>query len=402
MLANAFDRLDVSNVFIYIGDAVRDDALPDEFRNRGTYVRTVASSIHSPASFASLVTGCYPPTHGVTSFNDRLPADLTRLFDLPGFDSRFLNSIFAYATEYHGRNVDPIHSVLNTEPPSADSPFEGLDPPMITMERGPGGHAPYGDYAGTAVEYFEERGGDRRTIVQDYNRSIELDIEWFERRLEELSDRGLLDETLVVYTSDHGELLGEGGVLGHNDPMRSELVYVPTIFRHPDLPNEAVRDSSFHHVDLFPTLLTALDQGGDRSQFDGTTPPAAFADGPRPCFWRNQFLPDRVPAVTGELSYEGVWDSSGGHVRTDTSRLNRYSVLTGKLVRSSKRSYMRRHLLDCLGAYWWSTRTFGSPSFDSMAATEVLERAKENGREGARTELSEEEAKHLHDLGYLN
>lgn len=401
-LKDAFEDLDVSNVFVYVGDAVRDDALPQEFQNQGTYVRTIASSTHSPASFASLVTGCYPPTHGVTSFSDRLPADTTRLFDLPGFDSRFLNSIFAYASEYHGQEVDPIYSVLNTEPPSVDSPFVGLEPPFVVMERGPGGHAPYGNYTGTARKYFEDRGGNRSTIAADYDHSIELDIEWFEERLDELADRGLLDDTLVVYTSDHGELLGEGGALGHNDPMRPELVYVPTVFRHPDLPDESLVETSFHHTDLLPTVLEALGHDTDRDQFDGDTPAAAFTDHPKPCFWRNQFLPDRVPVVSGELSYEGVWDSSGGWVRTGTSRIDRYCVLAGKLVRSAKRTYMQSHLGGCIGSYWWSTRTFGSPSFDAEAAMDVLQRSKENAKVGRKTDLSPEEAERLRDLGYLN
>jgi hypothetical protein len=184
--------------------------------------------------------------------------------------------------------------------------------------------------------------------------------------------------------------------------MRPELVYVPSVFRHPDLPDETVSKSSFHHVDLLPTLLAVPDQDHDRTQFDGAAPPTAFDDDPRPCFWQNQFLPDRFPVITGELRYEGVWDSSGGHVRTDTPRLDRYGVLAGKLVRSSKRRYMWRHLRGCLSGYSWSARTFESPSFDTETATDVLERAKEDARTGRRTDLSSSETEHLRDLGYMN
>ncbi|MFC6757174.1 sulfatase-like hydrolase/transferase [Halomicroarcula sp. GCM10025894] len=401
MVANSlrasFRDLSVSNVFVYVGDAVRADAIPAEFANQGASVRTVASSTHSPASFASLATGCYPPTHGVRSFNDRLPESLTRLFDLPGVDTRFLNSIFAYATEYHGSDVDPIHSVLNTEPDAVSSPFEGLEPPFVTMERGPGGHAPYGDHTGTAVEYFEDRGGDRQTIQADYERSIELDIEVFESRIKELAERGILEETLVIYTSDHGELLGEGGALGHNDPMRPELVYVPTIFRHPDVPQETLGDTSFHHTDLFPTILTALGRDADWDQFDGKSLVEALSDTPRPCFWENQFLPDKIPGISGRLGYEGVWDSGGGWVRTDSSRLDRYSVLLGKLFRSSKRRYMRRHIGECFRSHWWGQQTFGNPGFDDDQAQSVLERAKSDARRGERRDLSEAETERLRD-----
>ncbi|TKX62983.1 hypothetical protein EXE48_04285 [Halorubrum sp. ASP1] len=401
-LTNAFRDLSVTNVFIYVGDAIRADLLPEHFGKQDTVIRAIASSTHSPASFASLVTGCYPPTHGVRSFNDRLPDDITRLFDVPGVDNRFMNSIFAYATEYHGNDTDPIHSVLNTDPVTERSPFDGLEPPFITMERGPGGHAPYGDHTGTAVEYFESKGSDRQAIEVDYERSVELDIEWFNARVDELDELGYLEDTLVVYTSDHGELLGEGGTLGHNDPMRPELVYVPTVFRHPDLPNGDVTETSFHHVDIFPTVLTALNYDTDQYQYDGLAPKEALSDKPRPCFWENQFLPDRLPGLSGMLKYNGVWNSTGGRVWTDTSRVDRYAVLIGKLFRSSKRRYMRRHLGSCIAAYWSRERTFGTPSFDREEAKKTIEQAIQNERSGRRTELSNEEMERLRDLGYLN
>lgn len=400
-ISNIIRELDISNVFIYVGDAVRDDYLPDSFKQNGTYVRTIAGSIHSPASFASIATGNYSPTHGVHSFNDRLSDDSFRLFDISNTDSRFLNSIFAYATEEHGHDVDPIHSVLNTEPDTVESPFDGLEPPFIAMERGPGGHAPYGEFTGTATEYFRVRGGDRNTIVDDYERSIELDIEWFNGRVQELEENNLLEDTLVIYTSDHGELLGEGGVLGHNDPMRPELVYVPTVFHHPSLPTEQVTDTTYHHADLLPTILTALSKEVDQSRFDGFEPPESFRTIPRPCFWQNQFLPDSVPGVADSISYEGVWNHAGGRVRTQTNRRDRYAVLIGKLLRSSKREYMRRNLSECIATYWWSSTVFGTPSFDEEAAADLLDSVKENAGERRTSELSEEEEQHLRDLGYL-
>lgn len=397
-----FRRLEISNVFLYVGDAVREDYLPREFKTDGTYIRTIASSIHSPASFASIVTGRYPPTHGVTSFKDRLSEDVHRLFDLSEINTQFLNSIFAYATEEHGQEIDPIHSVLDTEPLSVESPFEGVVPPFITMERGPGGHAPYGDYIGTVTEYFEDKDGDNESIQEDYQRSIELDIELFNQRVEELDEKDLLEDTLIIYTSDHGELLGEGGFLGHNDPMRPELVYVPTVFRHPDLPDQQLTETTFHHTDLLPTIITALGRDPDKSKFDGSPPPMAFESGPRPCFWRNQFLPEWVRGVSGELSYEGVWDSSGGRVRTETTRRDRYSVLIGKLIRSSKRSYMWHNLDECISSYWRNSCVFGTPSFDKETAAEILQEAKEDSGSGRKAELSAEEEEHLRNLGYLN
>ncbi|HUR09274.1 MAG TPA: sulfatase [Nonomuraea sp.] len=48
-----------------------------------------------------------------------------------------------------------------------------------------------------------------------------------------LERRGLLDNTLVVITSDHGEEFGEHGSWGHGSSLYREQVHVPLIIRHP-------------------------------------------------------------------------------------------------------------------------------------------------------------------------
>lgn len=78
---------------------------------------------------------------------------------------------------------------------------------------------------------------------------------WRMQRL--LGERGLTEDTLVVFTADHGEKLGEGGGFGHNGDVTSELVHVPLALYYPGLKPE-----SFHclseNVDTLPTILTAL------------------------------------------------------------------------------------------------------------------------------------------------
>ena len=48
-----------------------------------------------------------------------------------------------------------------------------------------------------------------------YGRSVAYADDWLGRLLETLDGRGLLDETLVIATSDHGENLGENRLFGH-------------------------------------------------------------------------------------------------------------------------------------------------------------------------------------------
>lgn len=401
-LQEALSSLDVSNVYIYVGDAVRDDFVSDKVIDRGTYVPTIASSTHSPTSFASLVTGRYPPNHGVWSFSDQIIESVPRMFDLNGFETRFLNSIFEYATEEHGHDVDPIYSVLDADIPESNDPFQNVDSPFVIMERGPGGHAPYGDFDGVATEYFHQRSTDGRSALQeDYRRSIELDVELLFSRLEELKRRGLRDDTLVIYTSDHGELLGEGGMLGHNGPMRPELVYVPTVFVHPDLQKSTIRDLAIHHVDILPTIRDVVGNQELAMNMDGYSISDLPVELPRPCFWKNRFLSEGTPLVSGTLCYEGVWDSHGGFVFTDDGFLDRVSVFGGKLFKSSKCSYMRRHFFSGLRSYVRNKARYGRPQFNEQTARQILSEARRRELASKNTDLSDDAREHLQDLGYM-
>lgn len=51
--------------------------------------------------------------------------------------------------------------------------------------------------------------------------------------LDELERRGLRDDTLVIVVADHGELLGEEGLVDHQLRLREELLHVPLLIRWP-------------------------------------------------------------------------------------------------------------------------------------------------------------------------
>lgn len=53
------------------------------------------------------------------------------------------------------------------------------------------------------------------------------------RLVEALEARGLLDETVVVVTSDHGEQLGERGLFEHNNSLYLPALHVPLVIRAP-------------------------------------------------------------------------------------------------------------------------------------------------------------------------
>jgi uncharacterized protein len=75
--------------------------------------------------------------------------------------------------------------------------------------------------------------------------------------LEKLEAKGLLDETIVIITGDHGEEFMEHGRWGHNSDFTREQIHVPLIIRMPGRPPETVTRLT-SHLDLPATVLTAL------------------------------------------------------------------------------------------------------------------------------------------------
>jgi len=77
--------------------------------------------------------------------------------------------------------------------------------------------------------------------------------------LDELKETGVLDRTLVVLTSDHGEMLGgEDNPVGHGWKVTPELANVPLILLNPCQQGYRVNYTIGSQVDLLPTLLDEL------------------------------------------------------------------------------------------------------------------------------------------------
>jgi arylsulfatase A-like enzyme len=101
------------------------------------------------------------------------------------------------------------------------------------------------------------------------------------RVLEALARRDLLERTLVVVTSDHGEMLGDHWMLGKSG-FFPQAFHVPLIVRAPDGARDRRVAAFTEHVDLMPTLLEAAgrpiplqcDGGSLRPFLQGEEPPA--------------------------------------------------------------------------------------------------------------------------------
>jgi arylsulfatase A-like enzyme len=85
-------------------------------------------------------------------------------------------------------------------------------------------------------------------------------IRHVDARLEELfawlGEEGLLENTLVIVTSDHGEALGQRGRLSGHGDLAQEGLHVPLVVRHPRGRSAGQRVSEVTHLgDIVPTVL---------------------------------------------------------------------------------------------------------------------------------------------------
>jgi arylsulfatase A-like enzyme len=96
----------------------------------------------------------------------------------------------------------------------------------------------------------------REMMAQMYGMVTHVDVS-VGRVLEHLSARGLLDETLVLFTTDHGELMGDHGFVLKGPFYYQSLLNVPLIAKLPGA-KPAVCGELVAHVDLVPTILECL------------------------------------------------------------------------------------------------------------------------------------------------
>lgn len=390
--------MSVQNVYLFVADALRDDHLVDDIADLGQYVPTVAASTNSPASFSSIVSGLYPTQHQAHAFTHRLDPAFNYLNAVSeARDSRFFQ---IYDTE--------LSAVLGVEQ-TTENPVSDLSEPFFVMERDMTTHSPYGypSYEEADVEgpqeYFGGKNVDWERIRGDYRRASERVGERFRRRIDELEDAGLLEDTLVIFTSDHGELLGKYSEMSHGEPLVPELIHVPTVICHPDRIESGADVMS--HVDILPTVTDLLNER------DPWTLPGGSVysdDGSALKLCERRSKPHTLEEFSFQNFYEynvrSVWDAGGGYAFNETSlpglgvHAFRQTPLFNPLRgRDSLRAF--RALYEHLKP----VRTFDDPGFTEGEGRRYLREMDEFSVQLSRRveEISEGAREELENLGYL-
>lgn len=99
---------------------------------------------------------------------------------------------------------------------------------------------------------------DIEHLVALYDRGIKYMDGYFGALLEGLRERGLYDETVIVFTSDHGEEFREHGRFEHGYSYYEEMLHVPLIVRVPGEPAGLEIGEPVGLADVMPTVLEVL------------------------------------------------------------------------------------------------------------------------------------------------
>ncbi len=167
-----------------------------------------------------------------------------------------------HALEFVKQQADgdkPFMLMLSINPPH----FRWDDAPEDCVKLYPEDNLPW--RPNVTLDRYKQ--GNARRDFQHYNAHITAVDRELGRLMAELKNRGLEDNTVLIYTSDHGSSFGSNGVANKANPY-DESSRVPFIVRWPGrVPQNRIADNNLGTIDFYPTLCGLA----------GIKPPAACA-----------------------------------------------------------------------------------------------------------------------------
>lgn len=278
------------------------------------YENAISASPWTTPSHASLFTGQYPSRNGVDGRNIFLdPASKTLADELSrmGFQTAgFINNVyirrqtglgrgFQQYEEFWGRNecssimllieflrekFNPREDTGAMETRNAVNDWLHHDwskkHPFFLFVHLMEPHAPYGTPVSTIQKFLPRDvttqqalrvnqdpeifiSGKLKMSPQDFEILTALyqnDINYVDSVIGEIIQdfrkQNLLDNTLVIFTSDHGEHFGDHGLMSHELSLYDVLLHVPLIIRFPNRNHSGTRIKEIvETIDIFPSIL---------------------------------------------------------------------------------------------------------------------------------------------------
>jgi uncharacterized protein len=128
--------------------------------------------------------------------------------------------------------------------------------------------------AAREINYVDEvKAANAALLKNRYKNALHYDDSLFERIFTALRDRGMLDNTIVIITGDHGEEFFEQGYFGHTssfDDYETKTVFVV------HMPGNRYKGMEVHkltsHLDVVPTIMKTLGYTNDPSDYSDGIP----------------------------------------------------------------------------------------------------------------------------------
>lgn len=123
----------------------------------------------------------------------------------------------------------------------------------------------------------EDSESDIRSLVAVYHAMTRLLDEGIGRILDKLSELGMLDDTIIVFTADHGDFMAEHNMAVKGGVFYDCLTRVPLILSFPKggVPCGETDESMVNTIDILPTLLELQGLGSFKGLDDAWASPGA-------------------------------------------------------------------------------------------------------------------------------
>jgi len=162
----------------------------------------------------------------------------------------------------------PHAPMTPTKPYYGMYPADDMVPPVSiddTMENSPYKHT------NGRMELPEYHDPEKiKYMISNYYGIINEIDDWMGEILKTLDENDLTDNTLIIFTSDHGEMLGAHG-LREKNVFYEESSHIPLVISLPgEIKENTVVDGYVSNVDLFSTILDYLNIDGNHDS-DGTS-----------------------------------------------------------------------------------------------------------------------------------
>jgi len=161
-------------------------------------------------------------------------------------------------------------------------------------------HFAYGGPAG-----YPKPAWDQGTTIDEYDAGLKYTDDYIGRLLRGLEGLGVLKNTIVIVTSDHGEALGDHGLSFHGAALYWDLVHVPLIISWPGHMPQGVRiEQPVTNADIAHTVLALT--GAAEDPFPGPTLATLWGQS-APKSWPNPVseLPQTNTIVAADRAMQG-------------------------------------------------------------------------------------------------